>query len=100
MADTLNAAHVQPTIMALAHLALERPGWDMMCRDITKILDPSGIPLYESFQEMKEPSGMLEAAQVKIERLIKAGDKLAEDADHLEQGLWSDDIAGWEEAKQ
>ena len=96
----LDPAHVQPTILALANLGVERPGWDSMCREIVTTLDPTGIPLYESFQSMNGGSNNtddLKEAETKIERLIKAGDAI------LSEPLpWANNqvVDAWDKAKR
>ncbi len=61
----------------------------MMCRAITETLDPTGIPIYESFQAMKEVSDNmdLKEAEAKIERLIKALEQIAGSQQYISGGF-------------
>ncbi len=43
----------QVTIMALAHLAVERPGWDHMLQEIALKIDNPGCPMFREFKAIK-----------------------------------------------
>ena len=46
----------QATLMALAHLAVERPGWDIMLSEIASRIDnptEDGPELYSKFKKMR-----------------------------------------------
>jgi hypothetical protein len=51
---TFDESQRQSTIMALAHLAVERPGWDTMLKETAQLLDNPGVPMYLSFKEMHQ----------------------------------------------
>jgi len=40
----------QAILLALAHLAIERPGWDDMLREIAKKMDDDHLTLYHHFK--------------------------------------------------
>ena len=40
----------QATLLALAHLAVERPGWDTMLREIASKMDNPEQPMYQGFK--------------------------------------------------
>jgi hypothetical protein len=42
----------QAILMALAHLAVERPGWDTMLRTIAKKMDGGECPVYSEFKKL------------------------------------------------
>lgn len=44
----------QAMLMALAHLAVERPGWDMMLEEIARKMDNNGCPMYSEFKELHQ----------------------------------------------
>ena len=54
---TLEEGQRQATLLALGHLAVERPGWDYMLGEIAELLH--GRELFEAFREMhkKETAG-------------------------------------------
>lgn len=52
---TLDYAQLQVTAMALAHLAVERPGWDDMLRTFATDVLQAG-PLYEEFHRLHRRS--------------------------------------------
>lgn len=45
----INEEQRQMTILALAHLALERPGWDHTLRRLAEKLDPS-LGMYRDYK--------------------------------------------------
>jgi len=47
----------QATVLALACLALNRPGWDYFLRAIARKLDP-GVAMYEGFKQANEDRAM------------------------------------------
>lgn len=47
----------QMTVLALAHLALERPGWDRALREIAAKLDNPGLGMYEAFKTFGASEG-------------------------------------------
>lgn len=53
----IHEAHIQPVIMALAHLAIERPGWDSMCKEIVVNMD-GGEALYEEFKTLHKSENL------------------------------------------
>lgn len=67
----------QMLLMALAHLAVERPGWDYACSEIAKPIDnatPEGRPrLYDRFRAMHSEDVRISAETVarKLEALAK-----------------------------
>ncbi len=48
----LDESERQLVLMALAHLAIERPGWDAALKLIAVKCDNAGAPLYRKFKEM------------------------------------------------
>lgn len=56
---TLDESERQVLLLALAHLAVERPGWDHMLTQIAKRMDnqlPNGRPqMYEDFKRFHDP---------------------------------------------
>lgn len=42
----------QTMLLALAHLAVERPGWDYMLKGIAAKMDNEGCPMYEEFKQL------------------------------------------------
>lgn len=53
MVLALDEEERQAVLLALAHLAVERPGWDDMLRKIAGRIDAPGTPMYLSFKEIK-----------------------------------------------
>ena len=51
MQITIDESQRQVILLAIGHLAVERPGWNLMLRDIAVILE--GEELYESFKSLK-----------------------------------------------
>lgn len=49
---TITEEQRQATVMALAHLAVERPGWDHMLKEIASQMDNEGCPMYEEFKRL------------------------------------------------
>jgi len=47
---TLDEEERQATLMALAHLSLERPGWDYMLQKIAAKMDNKGCPMFHEFK--------------------------------------------------
>ena len=64
---TIEEEERQMLVLALAELALSRPGWDDSIREIAVKLDRPGTPMYEGFK-------VTSADRVKAERtsLVKA----------------------------
>ncbi len=49
---TIDEMDRQATLMALAHLAVERPGWDYFLGKIAAKMDNEGCPMYEKFKSI------------------------------------------------
>jgi len=48
---TLDEGQRQAVLLALAWLALDRPGWDHMLGEIAQKMDNPGAPMYQGFKE-------------------------------------------------
>ena len=58
-------------LMALAHLAVERPGWAPACLDpIAAKMDDEGCPMYEEFKKLYQRDRM-EACLVESHKLLR-----------------------------
>ncbi len=44
----------QMTVMALAHLSVQRPGWNMALSEIAKKMDNPDLQMYRDFQTFRE----------------------------------------------
>lgn len=51
----LSEGQRQMVLMALAHLAVERPGWDYSLSEIALQIDNPGPELYKEFKRLHEP---------------------------------------------
>ena len=49
----LDESDRQLVLLALGHLAAQRPGWRDCLRRIAERIDNPGAPMFESFREMK-----------------------------------------------
>ncbi len=50
----LDEGQRQALLMALAHLAIERPGWDWMLGEIAKPIDNPGPEMYNQFKKLRQ----------------------------------------------
>lgn len=50
---TLEEGERQLVLMALAHLAIERPGWDFALMEVAKKLDNDRLDIYREFKLLK-----------------------------------------------
>jgi hypothetical protein len=66
----LSESDRQATLMALAHLAVERPGWDMMLSEIAQRIDNPGPELYERFKTLRKSNLELDEIET-IESFIE-----------------------------
>ena len=49
----------QMTVMALAHLSVRRPGWNMALTEIAKKMDNPDLKMYKDFQKFRKSEGKL-----------------------------------------
>lgn len=74
----------QIILLALAHLAVERPGWDVALADIAALMDNVGLPMFEEFKSLRTQNSLLggpgtcPAAGPSAESSIKTADSASE----------------------
>lgn len=67
---TLSEGERQAVLMALAHLAIERPGWDDMLSRIARRIDNPGPEMYNGFKKLRTANKDIDK-QDAIEALIE-----------------------------
>jgi len=63
---TLEEAQRQATVMALAHLAVARPGWDHMLTEIAAKMDNPDLGMYKDFKTYRESERSEEYAKIAL----------------------------------
>ena len=66
----------QMLLMALAHLAVERPGWDHALGEIAARIDNPGPELYLAFKDMHESAAREREATEKIRKQAERHEQL------------------------